>query len=112
LLYDRGSEHAFPLKVEVQDFSSTDSAIPYHGVAVRQDPMIPNFRVFPSRRYAIVPTSVPTIECLLAWAQIDMETSKGHLVFRLVSSLTSFMREYCQCKPQLPMVRSPLWAIL
>jgi hypothetical protein len=100
LLHDRESKKVVPLTVEVRRYSPEDSEgeLPYHTVAVDDN----NFRDVPSDRYAIIPESIPSVDEILDWVQMDLSAAEGIAVQRLIIALARFMTEYCDSELQLP----------
>jgi hypothetical protein len=100
LLHDRESGKVVPLTVEVRRYSpeGSEDELPYHTVAVDDS----NFRDVPSDRYAIIPESIPSVDDILDWVQMDLSAAEGVAVQRLIIALARFMTEYCDRELQLP----------
>jgi hypothetical protein len=58
-----------------------------------------------SKRYAISPDKLPTVQNLVDWVQVDHSVSDSVIEQRLMVSLTELIEQYCAYESRLPMVR-------
>lgn len=101
LVHDQHSPYAPTLSVLVREYFAPESEdkILYSVVATDDK----TFENIPSKRYAIVPTSMPSMADLLGWVQMDKSAVQQTPVQRLIIALKDFISQYCEQKPQLPM---------